>query len=256
MHRIEITMTIMIGSVLGPDIELGAVYLDTLPNKTDTTCALLDLSSSSWFRMCRKLQPQPKDNELVPVVEFDVISWPPEHSRPPRASAHPHKVDLDLLSSCGMRLLELPKESRELMKVCSGGTESMSAVKGLDTKDNGVVDKQEFVAAGGTEDDFRQIDMNSDGVVDADELIAHEWSIKTEKDQYSGCLSPMCTLTLGPAVLERLGVPGTSSHFCFAYRDNKVQNQNSEMEPGVQQMMKRGVARSAISKRLRADRGK
>ena len=237
--QVEVSITVTICSVLGPDIELGGVCLDTMPNKEDDTCALLDLSSSSWSRMCRRLQHQPEDKKMLPVVQFDVISWPPNYPSPSRASSHPHKAEFDLFSSCGMRLFELPTESKNLVQVTSTENglviQAHAAVDILDIIHDGMVDVQEFVTSGGTEDGFRQIN-------NADELAAleFEWSIKTESEQYAGCLSPMSKLSLPPAMLERLGIPGDSTHFCFAYSDSKVQTRNSEMEPGLEQMVRRG----------------
>jgi len=181
-----------------------------------------------------------------------------------------------------MRLFELPTESKNLIQVTSASTGAYLEI--LDTNHDGVLDAQEFAALGVTEENFKKIDQNGDGLVDVHELdsttqamdtnhdgeldaqefaalgvtkenlkkldqngsvevaelTALEWSIKTESEQYSGCFSPMCKVTLPPAMLERLGIPGDSTHFCFAYSDNKVQTRNSEMEPGLEQMVRRG----------------
>lgn len=51
----------------------------------------------------------------------------------------------------------------------------------IDTNGDGTVDEQEFVAAGGSKEAFKQHDLNGDGVLDADELalgevhIIHNW---------------------------------------------------------------------------------
>ena len=54
-----------------------------------------------------------------------------------------------------------------------------------------------------------------------------KWSIKMEDNAFSGALSPMCGLTLPPPVLERLGVPLASTHFCFAYGNSETNSQRS-----------------------------
>ena len=40
----------------------------------------------------------------------------------------------------------------------------------MDTNKDGVVDCEEFVTAGGTKEEFEQLDVNADGVLDVDEL--------------------------------------------------------------------------------------
>ena len=39
----------------------------------------------------------------------------------------------------------------------------------IDTNKNGVVESAEFVATGETQEEFNQLDLNGDGVLDADE---------------------------------------------------------------------------------------
>ena len=43
----------------------------------------------------------------------------------------------------------------------------------LDSNNDGVVDKQEFMAQGGTKQEFSALDKNNDGVLDARELGVH-----------------------------------------------------------------------------------
>merc|ERR1711865_730090 len=45
-----------------------------------------------------------------------------------------------------------------------------SDVRGMDTNHDGVVDLGEFIAGGGTKEEFDRYDANGDGVLDADEL--------------------------------------------------------------------------------------
>ena len=44
----------------------------------------------------------------------------------------------------------------------------------LDTNNDGVVDEQEFVAGGGTKEEFAALDVQKDGVLDADELACRK----------------------------------------------------------------------------------
>ena len=41
----------------------------------------------------------------------------------------------------------------------------------MDTNQDGVVDQREFIAGGGTRDEFEHYDVNGDGVLDGDELV-------------------------------------------------------------------------------------
>jgi len=52
------------------------------------------------------------------------------------------------------------------------GMQAKAFIKAKDTNNDGVIDKDEWAAAGGTEEEFNQIDINGDGFVDEDELIA------------------------------------------------------------------------------------
>ena len=54
-----------------------------------------------------------------------------------------------------------------------------------------------------------------------------KWSIEMEDNAFAGVLSPICGLTLPPPVLERLGVPVASTHYCFAYGNSKINLQPS-----------------------------
>ena len=194
--RIEVTLTLEISHIWLPtDNSVGDVRLDTLPS--DVGCGLLDVSKSCWHRKCRPLDMHSDAvstcTSLSPVIEFDVISWPPGQQRPPRASIHPHKPDLDILLSVGLGVREVPEDFRKQIV--------------FDTTVGPEAHDQEWSIEIG--------DVNHYPADPADNN-----SRSNVSRRYSGKLSPISMLTIPPAVRERLGIPSESTHFCFAYGDS------------------------------------
>ena len=105
--RVEVTLTLEIGRPGCPNARVG--------HTTNAHC--LDLSTSSWERMCKAVQPEPGVTGTMPLVELSVISWPPEQPRPTRSSAHRHKAFMKELSSTGFGVINVSEEHTEQIQV-------------------------------------------------------------------------------------------------------------------------------------------
>ena len=106
---IEVTLTFEVARPGWPNASLGKVHFT---NKAEG--GLLDLSSSSWCRMCRYLEPRQNETDVSPVLDFDIITWAPEQLRPTQRGnhAHPHEGSLQLLLDGGLTLADadVPEE--------------------------------------------------------------------------------------------------------------------------------------------------
>ena len=127
--RVDVTLTLEIGRLGWPVATLGTVQLSTTPNKTET--GLLDLSSSSRHRLCRKIsstcQEVDPENIVTPVIDFANISWPPGKSRPSRMLDHPHKQILEQRSSGGLSVTTVPPDQLKQITITQDGKWSIDA---------------------------------------------------------------------------------------------------------------------------------
>ena len=122
-QTVEVTLFFEIARLGWPIARLGKVHFT---NSVDG--GLLDLSTSSWCRMCRYLEPKPNESDVSPVLDFDVIMWPPEQTRPVRSSTfetalasgaevHPHQSTLEqLLLGGGLSLVDVADRYMKLME--------------------------------------------------------------------------------------------------------------------------------------------
>ena len=69
------------------------------------------------------------------------------------------------------RPTQRPPTRRTKVTMQDGGTLSIEA---LDKDGDGVIDKSEFLAAGGTETDFALLDADGDGVIDEAEIQSND----------------------------------------------------------------------------------